>query len=162
MEPKVVQKNAIQIIGYEFEANLKEIEEQQLGKKTLEKLKESVDEIENKVGDHVYMTQIYPMREDFDAEVHQFKQIIGFEVDELDSNIPKGAVRHTIPENDYVCYTHHGLESELHNSYSFLYGKWLEENGYVPLGYDVELWGERYQPYCTDNQIDLFIAVKSK
>lgn len=148
-------------MGYHFEANLREIEEGNLDKKTLAKLQEHADLFENKQGNHVYLVQIYPMKENFNALEDRFTQIIGYEVSEP-SNVPEGAILHTLEENFYVKYTHRGLESDLYKTYDFLYGKWIVDNGYVTIGYDAELWDERYKPYDPNNEIDLFVAVKKQ
>ncbi|MFO1442389.1 AraC family transcriptional regulator [Bacillus sp. Bva_UNVM-123] len=161
MEPKVIKLNSFQVMGYHFEANLQEIEKEGLGKKTLLKLQENADQFINKSGDHIYLVQIYPMKENFNANVDKFTQIIGFEVSDS-SNIPEGAILHTLEENLYVKYTHRGLEADLHKTYDYLYGKWLMDNGYFPIGYDAELWDERYKPFDPENEIDLFIPVKKQ
>ncbi|WP_235822771.1 GyrI-like domain-containing protein [Cytobacillus massiliigabonensis] len=160
-EPNVMRKDAFQVIGFQFEANLREIEEGELGKKTLARLQEYADRIVNKSGSHVYLIQRYPAKEDFNALEDKFTQIIGYEVSNA-SEVPKGAILHTIPENSYVTYTHQGPEAELYKTYDYLYGKWLGENGYAPLKYDMERWDERYKPYESDNEIDIFIAVQKK
>ena len=161
LEPKIIKMSRVQIMGYYYEANLREIEEGELCKKTLAKLKEHADFFNYKQGEHVYLVQIYPMKENFNAFEDKFTQIIGYEVIEP-SLIPEGAILHTLEENSYVKYTHRGLESDLYKTYDFIYGTWIKENGYVPIGYDAELWDERYNPYDQNNEIDLFVAVKKQ
>ncbi|GIO28376.1 GyrI-like domain-containing protein [Ornithinibacillus bavariensis] len=158
-EPKLVHKKSFQVVGYTFNANLQEIEEKQLSKKTTERLKANADNIQNKIGNHIYLIQLYPMKEHFNANTDPFTQIIGYEVSEP-SDLPPDAIIHHVPENDYVTYTHHGLESELYKSYDYLYGKWLRESNYHTLGYDLELWDERYKPEDTENEIEMYVAVK--
>ncbi|QED49861.1 GyrI-like domain-containing protein [Cytobacillus dafuensis] len=161
MEPKVIKKPSFQVIGYHFEANLREIEEKNLCKEAFEKLQENADKFLNKLGNHVYLIQIYPLKEDFNPFEDQFTQIVGYEGSDS-SDVPEGAIHHTVEENLYVAYTHQGPEAELHKTYDYLYGKWIGENGYIPIRYDFELWDERYKPDSSDNEIDLFIAVKKQ
>ncbi|MED3571079.1 GyrI-like domain-containing protein [Cytobacillus praedii] len=161
MEPKVMKKDTFHVIGYQFDANLREIEEGDLGKKTLARLQENAEGILNKCGNHIYLIQLYPMKEDFNALEDSFTQIIGYEVFNA-GHVPRGAILHTIPENFYVTYTHQGPEAELYKTYDYLYGKWLGENGYAPIRYDMERWDERYKPNDSDNEIDVFIAVQKK
>lgn len=160
-KPKVILKQSFQVVGYSFKANLKEIEEKQLGKKTLEKLKANQDKIPHKIGNAIYLIQLYPMKENFNANKDPFTQIIGYKVSNVD-DIPKDAILHHVQENDYVAYTHQGLESELQTSYDYLYGKWLDENNYYSLGYDIEIWDDRYHPEEPTNEIDMLIPIKIK
>ncbi len=99
------------------------------------------------------------MKEQFDVHVDKFTQIIGYEVQNAEE-IPDGASLHIVPENTYVEFTHEGLERDLQQSYDFLYGKWLDENRYLSLGYDLELWDDRYKPESLENEIDMFIAIE--
>ncbi|SET54901.1 Predicted transcriptional regulator YdeE, contains AraC-type DNA-binding domain [Oceanobacillus limi] len=158
MEAKIVKKSSFHVIGYHFVANLKEIEEQQLSKKTLERLQFHADKIPNKIGDHVYLIQVYPMKEGFHPYTDKFTQIIGYEVSNP-GEVPEGGILHTVPNCTYVTTTHKGPEAEIYQTYDYLYGKWMVENRCMPLGYDFELWDERYNPDDMDNEIDLFIAI---
>lgn len=158
MEPKIIVKDAFHVAGYRFEANLQEVKELDLVGKTLTRLKTEADLFQNKLGDHLYLIQVYPMKETFDAEKDPFTSIVGYEV--TGGDVPEGAILHTVEKNTYVAYTHKGLECDLPQSYGYLYGRWLEENSYMPIGYDLELWDERYRPDQPDNEIDMFIAVK--
>ncbi|MUK88566.1 AraC family transcriptional regulator [Ornithinibacillus sp. L9] len=158
MEPKVVRKPSFHVIGYHFLVNLKEIEEQNIGEKALISLRENAHKIPNKKGEHVYLIQVYPMREYFNPYEDKFTQIIGYEVSEL-GEVPEGAIFYTVPEGTYVTTTHQGPESELYKTYDYLYGKWMTDHRCMPIGYDFELWDERYNPEEMDNEIDLFIAI---
>lgn len=158
MEPKVIEKDTFRVAGYQFEANLQQVKEQDLVGKTLSKLKANADLFEHKLGNHFYLIQIYPMKEQFDVNEETFTNIIGYEV--AGEEVPDGAILHTVAKNTYVAYTHKGPESDLQQSYDYLYGRWLRENNYMPVGYDLELWDERYKREQPDNEIDMFIAVK--
>ncbi len=158
-KPKVIQKESFQVLGYQFDANLQEVKEENLVKKALIRLQANKAQFQHRVGEYVYLIQLYPMKEKFDVHVDKFTQIIGYEVPNAEK-IPDGATLHSVPENTYVAFTHQGLERELQQSYDFLYGKWLDENRYMSLGYDLELWDDRYKPESPDNEIDMFIAVE--
>lgn len=161
MEASIVNRESFEVVGYQYEANLKEIEEQQLGKKTLERLKSNAEHIKNKVGDEIYLIQLYEPKPTFNANVDRFIQIIGYKVSGA-ADIPEGMVSHTVPESSYVTATHRGLESELYHTYHFLYGEWPKENPYVTANYDFEIWDERYKPTEETNEIDVYVAVKRK
>lgn len=161
MEPKVIKKAAFKIVGYRFEVNLQEIKSEDIVKHAIAKLKERANEFSNRVGEHIYLLQIYPMIENFDPMVDRFISMVGYEVSNAE-NQPAGTVVHSIPENLYSFFTHYGLESELNQSYDYLYGRWMEENGYESLGYDLERWDERYKPENPDNEIDMYIAIEKR
>ncbi|MDY0407254.1 GyrI-like domain-containing protein [Virgibacillus sp. 179-BFC.A HS] len=161
MEPQVIKKDGFQIIGYRFEANLQEIKNEAIIKKAIAKLKEQANNISNRIGDHIYLVQIYPMKENFDAMIDRFISMVGFEVSEV-GNRPGDTAVHAVPENMYAFYTHLGLEEDLHHAYNYLYGKWLYDHCYESLGYDLERWDERYRPEEPDNEIDMYIAIKKR
>ncbi|PPA69483.1 AraC family transcriptional regulator [Jeotgalibacillus proteolyticus] len=158
MKPKVIEKESFRVAGYQFEANLQEIMGSDLVSRTVARLGEEADLFQNKLGNHLYLVQVYPMKEAFDAAKDPFTTMVGYEV--TGEEAPDGAILHTVEKNTYVAYTHKGPESDLPHSYDYLYGTWLRENGYMSLGYDFELWDERYKPEERDNEIDLFIAVR--
>ncbi|WP_232735733.1 GyrI-like domain-containing protein [Alteribacter populi] len=160
MTAKVVTRESFTIVGYQYQANLKEIEEQKLGKKTLTRLKKKVELVKNKAGAQVYLIQAYEMKPDFNPNVDRFTQVIGYKVSKP-HEIPEGMISHTLPESRYVTTTHKGLETDLNQTYDYLYGKWFTENPYYPAGYDFEIWDERYKPEEAGNEIDVYIAMKS-
>ncbi|MFD2043547.1 GyrI-like domain-containing protein [Ornithinibacillus salinisoli] len=158
MEPRIVKKPSFHVIGYHFVANLKEIEANNLSGKTLDRLQSNAEWIPNRKGDHVYLIQVYPMREYFNPFEDKFTQIIGYEVYEP-GEVPEGGILHTVPEGTYVNVTHKGFETDLYKTYDYLYGKWMVENRCMPLGYDFELWDERYKPEEWDNEIGVYVAI---
>ncbi|HEY4601506.1 MAG TPA: GyrI-like domain-containing protein [Cerasibacillus sp.] len=91
----------------------------------------------------------------------KFISIIGYGM-LRDGNRPAHTVVQSIDENLYAFYSHRGLESDLHHSYDYLYGRWLIENGYDSLGYDLEVWDECYQPDEPTNEIDMYIAIRKR
>jgi AraC family transcriptional regulator len=159
MNAKLIIQESFTVVGYSYKANLKEIVEQQLVKQALERLEEYKELITARTGDAIFLIQIYELKPNFNAQVDAFTQIIGYKVDNKDV-IPNGIIAHTIPTNSYVTLTHKGLESELHQTYDYLYKQWLHENSYHSAGYDFEIWDERYKPNEQDNEIDLYVALK--
>lgn len=156
--PVVVKKPGFSIVGVTFDANLKEIIDQQLGVSALEKVKDKRHQIADRLSEDVYLIQIYPMKPGFNPHIDAFTQIIGYVVPET-SNVPDELVLRSFPERQYVKMTHIGPESELGRTYELLYGQWMQENGRQPAGYDFEVWGERYKPDQQDNEIDVYVAL---
>nr|WP_244937494.1 GyrI-like domain-containing protein [Brevibacillus brevis] len=101
---------------------------------------------------------MYPDKADFDAAVDPFTTLIGVEVSSL-ADIPEGMVSHTIPEGTFAKVTHKGPETNLGETYGFLYGSWLCESGYEYAGFDFEYWDERYKPEQEDNGIDIYVPL---
>lgn len=156
--PTIVTFPAFSVIGVTFDANLKEIEEQQLGATALERVRANAEYIPTRLSDDVHLIQIYPMKPNFNPHVDAFTQIIGYLVPE--ATIPPEELElRSFPEREYVKATHKGLESELGRTYDLLYREWMHENGRQPAGYDFEVWGERYKPNQEDNEIDVHVAL---
>ncbi|WP_169507418.1 effector binding domain-containing protein [Paenibacillus harenae] len=156
--PTVVTKPGFTIAGITFDANLQEIEEQQLGKAALEKVRAAREQLAERLSDDVYLVQVYPMKPGFNPHADAFTQLVGYVVPE-GTFVPDGFVLRSFPEREYVKMTHIGRESELGRTYDLLYGRWLQENGRQPAGYDFEVWDDRYKPEQDDNEIDVHVAL---
>lgn len=161
--PHLVKLPGITVIGVSLEANLKEIAEQELGRKAYEEVFAHRNDIAEKTSEDIYLVQIYPMTMNFNPNVDAFTQIIGYRVEEsAGSAVPEGLTARSFEEREYATYTHRGLESELGQSYDLLYGFWMGENERRPGGYDFEIWGSRYKPEQPDNEIDMYVALEPK
>ncbi|MBS4209929.1 effector binding domain-containing protein [Bacillus sp. FJAT-50079] len=140
---------------------MQDIKNKNIVKAAFAKLKSQLSEFPNRVGDHLYLVQIYPMKERFDPKVDKFISLVGYEI--LDEeNRPPNTVVHIVPENFYAFYSFKDIEANIQLAYDYLYGHWLQEQGYDSLGYDLELWDERYKPEESANEIDMFIAIKKQ
>ncbi|ARU62992.1 hypothetical protein CBW65_19900 [Tumebacillus avium] len=159
MEPVVARLSEFQVVGITITANLKEIEGQQLVKKAHEQMLSRKGEIEGRIGEEVYLIQIYPDKSDFNAMFDAFKLVIGYKVSTA-ANTPTGMVAHQVPGNEYAQFLHKGLESELGRTYDFIYSQWLPQSGRQFGGYDFEVWDDRYQPESSENEIEVYVAMK--
>ncbi|MBL0385128.1 AraC family transcriptional regulator [Tumebacillus sp. ITR2] len=159
VEPVVVKVPDFQVVGFSFSTNLKEFVDHQLGQKAYQELLSRAGEMPDKVGNEVYLIQVYPTKPGFNAMVDVFTQIIGYKVSN-EARVPSGMMKHEVPANEYAKYTHKGLESELVGTYDYLYGKWLPQSGRQFAGYDFEIWDDRYKPESPENEIDVHVAVK--
>jgi AraC family transcriptional regulator len=158
MKARIITLPSIQVVGYRIEATV-EAFESGLGKEAYRSLEERRDEIAGKKHDHTILMQIYPDNPDFNPQTDSFSHLIGYEVVQ-GGETPSQMISHSVPESKYVTFTHQGLESELSDSYAYVYGEWMSETGHEPKDYDFEIWDQRYQPDSPDNEIDLFIALK--
>lgn len=158
MEAKVITLPAFYLVGYQVEADVAAFESG-LGKRTYHALTVGRDQVLNKRNDHVILMQLYPLTPEFDPKADHFIHMLGYAVSHA-KEIPLDMVSHAVPESRYVTYTHTGLESEISRSYDYLYGEWMSATGNEPKDYDFEVWDERYRPDSTDNEIEMFIALK--
>ncbi|WP_260986503.1 GyrI-like domain-containing protein [Paenibacillus xylanexedens] len=158
MEMKVITLPAFHIVGYSIEATVEEFESG-LGKSHYHKLVERKDEIQYRKNDNVMLMQMYPINEDFNAKTDKFTHLLGYEVTSLE-NVPSEMISHEVPESQYVTYTHRGVESEIGDTYDYVYRQWVCENGHEPKDYDFEIWDERYQPESPNNEIDIYVALQ--
>ncbi|NTU20332.1 AraC family transcriptional regulator [Brevibacillus sp. HB1.2] len=158
MEPTVLSREETHVIGFTFTANVTEDLEQKHSASTTEALRARKSEIHNQVGKGEYLIQIYPDKDDFDAAVDPFTTLIGVAVSSL-ADIPEGMVSHMIPAGTFAKVTHKGPETNLGETYDFLYGSWLSESGYDYAGFDFEYWDERYKPEQEDNEIDIYVPL---
>ncbi|MEI2284956.1 GyrI-like domain-containing protein [Paenibacillus polysaccharolyticus] len=159
METKIVTLAAFHVAGYRIEATVEEFEAG-LRQNLYDKLIEKRDQIKHRKNDQVLLMQLYPSYEDFNAKVDPFAHVLCYEVNETEGT-PPGMIIHHVPARSYVTCTHRGLESDIGDTYDYIYGQWLEDAGYTPECYDFEIWDERYQPHSVNNEIDIYVALQS-
>ncbi|WP_145318430.1 GyrI-like domain-containing protein [Paenibacillus xylanexedens] len=159
MEMKVITLPAFRVVGYSIVATVEEFESG-LGKSHYHKLVERKMEIQHRKNDNVMLMQMYPMNEDFNAKVDKFTHLLGYEVISSE-NVPSEMISHEVPDSQYVTCTHRGIESEIGDTYGYIYGQCLGETGHEPKCYDFEIWDERYQPESPNNEIDIYVALQS-
>ncbi|MBG9943964.1 GyrI-like domain-containing protein [Brevibacillus formosus] len=158
MKPTILTREETLVIGITFTASVTEDLDKKLSATTTEALRARKSEIHHQVGEGEYLIQIYPDKDDFDAAIDPFTTIIGVEVSSP-ADIPEGMVSHTIPTGTFAKVTHKGPETNLGETYGFLYGSWLSESGYEYAGFDFEYWDERYKPEQEDNEIDIYVPL---
>jgi predicted transcriptional regulator YdeE len=159
VETRIVTLAAFHIVGYRIEATVEELEAG-LRQSHYDKLIEKKGEIKHRKNDQVLLMQIYPSHEGFDAKVDPFTHVLCYEVDKLEG-VPSEMITHHVPARSYVTCTHRGLESDIGDTYDYIYGRWLVDAGHVPECYDFEIWDERYQPESVNNEIDVYVALQS-
>lgn len=154
----VVDRPEMHLVGQSILTTLKEVFEQHTPKQLHAAVTARFGEVLNRLGTEEYLVEIYPQVEDFN-DTTPFTTFIGVAVTNLDQ-IPEGLIGHTIPAGRYAKVTHFGLESELGETYGYLYGTGLREVGVEGKGYNFEQWDHRYKPESPENEIDIYLAVK--
>ncbi len=87
--------------------------------------------------------------------------LAGAAVDSLD-DIPGGMVGRSVPESQYLCFTHTGKLDTLATTMGYIYGVWLPKSGYERgPGPDVELYDERFDPQSDTSEMDILIPVRN-
>jgi AraC family transcriptional regulator len=160
MEPRIVEKGEIKVIGMTYFGENKNMEVTRLWDRFLPRL----DEIKNRIGScqsYGICSYTPATQEDF-----QFEYMACVETGGLES-IPEGMVSKTLPANKYLVFTfrgnfYDGMKNKIQELYSYAYGTYMPEHGYEPAGpYDFEYYDERFTGTGSVNsEIDIYIPVK--
>ncbi|MBC5635396.1 effector binding domain-containing protein [Ornithinibacillus sp. BX22] len=153
MGPKIIKKKSFQLIGYCLPTQLSDEEERKAIQHTVSRLQSISDKIPNKVRDDVYVIHIYPLMEQFNPFLNKERLIIGYEVQHMDE-APDDTTLYTMEENMYVNCKHTGTKTDVYKTYDFLYNNWLQQNRFIPLGYDMEVWKGQ-----NDSNVDICVAI---
>lgn len=90
----------------------------------------------------------------------EYTFIAGMEVSEI-SEVPEGMMAHAVSAAEYAVFEHNGLMETMHQSYEYIFGVWLPENGYQMAEADsLEIYDERFKPECPDSIFEIWIPVK--
>ena len=71
-------------------------------------------------------------------------------------------IGHILPASQYAVNTDRDKASDIQDTYSYVYGEWLDASDYTEVGSDYEIWDTRYQPESSDNEVDHYIAIRPK
>lgn len=158
MEPKIVSRNEIKLIGMQYiGAN----QNGEIPALWAEKFIPRADEIKNVVGELIYygVCECACEGECKCSEGSDFYYTACREVSSFD-NVPDGMITKTIPAAKYAVFTHKGPLSELNETYGKVYSEWLPASGLQIAGnYSFEYYDERF---CIKNNLELDIYVPVK
>lgn len=157
--PVFVEQPSFEIVGLSVETTLRQMQEQQTVKRTEEAFLNRISEVEQRIGTETYLIEVYPVQGEGFNEDTPYTAIVGVQV-KPGAPVPAGMIRHTVPASTCVKVTYRGPESELGETYGYLYGSFLEEAGRYPNGFNFERWDDRYKPGSPDNEVEIYIAVK--
>lgn len=91
------------------------------------------------------------------AEEYTF--IAGMEVSDI-SQVPPAMITHRVPAAEYAVFEHHGSLEKMHQSYEYIFGVWLQENGYQMAEADsLEIYDERFNPQSSDSIFEIWIPI---
>ncbi len=157
MEPKIVQKPEINLVGMVVFANPTEGE----FAKTWDRFIQYRDELpeHSNTTDH-YGVEFYT--QDM-ALTHKWFYMAADEVDNLDV-IPVRMVAKRLPATTYAVFTVRGGLKELGEGFRYAYDTWLPHSGYeIAHPYDFEFYQDgRFKGDADDSEIDIYIPIKSR
>jgi AraC family transcriptional regulator len=153
MNPRFEQKDTFHVVGVYCKA---------MPSETLHKLwgdfMQRMKEIKHVSNPEIaYQVCIYS---DADPEKEGYTFIAGLEVDDV-SDVPKGMMARTVKPAEYAVFEHHGLLDKLHQSYEYIFGGWLQENGYQMAEADaLEIYDHRFKMESEDSILEIWIPIK--
>ncbi|MDD4029419.1 MAG: GyrI-like domain-containing protein [Caldisericia bacterium] len=162
MNPKIVTKDSIYVVGVEY-----------VGENKNDEIKEMWGQF-NAIMKTIPNQQV-PMKACYgvcymlpeDTNPGTFRYIAGVETKILD-DIPQGMKGITIPAGKYAVFTHKGKLDTLHQTYADIYQKWIPEMKLVPRSLpdipfqnlDYEYYDERFMVDDDNSEFDICIAIK--
>jgi AraC family transcriptional regulator len=156
MEVKIVEKEAMKIVGMKTTTTIKNNNIPQLwdkfNKKSCSIPNVKVQKVSLGVCPSVDVKE-------FNEEV-PFDYIAGIIVENFD-NVPDGMVTYEIPAQKYAVLTHKGALDKLQETYCYFYSVWPKESGMeFKGGAEFELYDERFIFGSPDSEMDIYRPVK--
>lgn len=159
MTPKLVKRDAFTIVGFQFEATLKEVEQKRLDLMTYNELLLHKDLIQHRTGEEIIFIQSYPLLPGFNPKKDRFKHFMGYKVSRA-IHLPENMSSFTVPACHYMKATHTGSPEEIHETHDFLFAFCRQHSEYTPLGFDLEAWDHTFNPFAGTNDVDVYLAVR--
>lgn len=150
MEPKIVERPALTVVGVHYRGKNEHQEIPQLW----QAFGSRAGEIEHIINPHI----AYGISDNMDMDSGEFDYIAGFEVDST-GKVPAGMVSWEVAGGTYAVFT--CTLSTLGDTYRQAYHVWLPEAGYEATGgADYEVYGEEFDPQDPEARFDVYIPVK--
>jgi AraC family transcriptional regulator len=158
MEPKIVTKNEIKVIGLQYIGNNQNGE--------IPKLWESLFQRIHEIKNGIHYGACYGICECIcEGECKcgsggDFLYVACIEGTSLD-DIPEGMVGKTIPASKYAVFTHKGSLEALQTTLMNIYTKWIPAAGLEPCGKHMfELYDERFDDFSEKSELEIYVPVK--
>ena len=160
LQPNIVFKPEMKIIGMECSTTLKDNRIPQLWQDFIPRM----DEIRSRKEPGISYG-ICRADPDFDvkefSDVTQYTEIVGVGVEDFQT-IPEGMHSHLVPAQKYAVFTHTGFGSNLTLTYNYIYATWLPKSGCEIAGADdFELYDQSrfFGIDCPESKIDIYIPI---
>jgi AraC family transcriptional regulator len=156
MNVKIVEKEALKIVGMNVNTTIKNNEIPKLWSK----FNLICKNIENVKVKNVAVGVCPPVDTKKFNEETPFDYIAGVIVENFDE-VPEGMVTYEIPAQKYAVITHKGELDTLPETYKYFYSVWPKESGKeFSTGAEFELYDERFVFGSADSEMDIYRPVK--
>lgn len=161
MEPKIVNKDAVKLVGIIYHGDNKNWEIPKLWEEFLPMIKRIPNSLPT---GEAYGVCFYT--ESF-SKTGLFYYMAAVPVSNLD-DIPVELVGKTLPASEYAVFTHKGPAvgntNTIKDTYGYAYGTWLPKSQYESaFGYDFEYYDDRYKGNENrDSEIDVCIPIRKR
>jgi len=155
--PKIVEKEAFQIVGIE-DVNKRE---KRNVPQMWAKFYEIIHKVQNRDGSHglgisLSTKELLEKGEDRFIVAHEILKV---------ENIPEELIVEKFPAQKYAVFTHLGKLDNLGETFDYIYGDWLPNNSRyerVPFAPEFEWYDQRFQKNSDTSGLDLYIPIREK
>ena len=151
---KIVQKEAMTIVGMQIRSSLKNNEVPQLWTKFSPR--------ENEIQHVINPSNFWGISFDYEQKKDdmEFSYIAGKEVTSTE-DIPDGMTFIELPNQTYAVFTHKGSLDHLTKTYNYIYGIWLPKSKYKSdeSAPELELYDERFQFGLPTSEMDIYVPI---
>lgn len=93
------------------------------------------------------------------GEMEKFEYVAGFMVDSTNDVDPMFVARE-VPASRYAVFTHKGLLTNLHETYDFIFSKWMRECGFkINTELNFEWYDDRFRHDDPESEFDIYIPI---
>lgn len=117
--------------------------------------------IPHKIKDGQY--GITSMSADYNPETQTgYRYTVGVAVTSI-KKVPNGMITHNVPAADYAVFEHHGLVSDIENTYNYIFGEWIPQSDYITTNHDVfEFYGKDFKHNSEKSVMEIWVPVQKK
>ena len=155
--PKIVEKEAFQIVGIEDFYKREKQNISQLWAKFYEIIsKVPYRDTSHGLGINATTKELYEKGEERYIVAHEAWKV---------ENIPNGFIVEEFHAQKYAVFTHLGKLDNLGETFDFIYGEWLTNNSRyerVPFAPEFEWYDQRFQKDSDTSELDLYIPIREK
>jgi predicted transcriptional regulator YdeE len=148
-EPRIVERDAFTVVGLEYVGKNEHMEIPVLWTRFIQRAGEITNPSETGTAYGVCVEM---------SDQGEFTYLAGLAVVD-DSQIPEGMTSRNIPVARYAVFTHRGSLATLQDTYASIYTKWLPEAGLQPLGYNFELYDDRFKDFTPESEFDIYVPI---
>ena len=152
MEPKIVSREAFQVVGMKYRGKNENREIPQLWRDYGARWKEIQDVVNPEIA--------YGVMDNYDEASGEFDYIASMEVGQV-KDIPEGMVSVELPEQTYAVFP--CTLATIRESYDAALKKWLPESDYKHSGGpEFELYDENFDPQDLESEFYYYMPIKKK